>query len=78
MKRESDTQTRMDPGVPFVMRRGGPVLSAWVAGEYGRFLGRELTEAETRAHANLASKGKEGELGAWEQGLLICGIRRPD
>ena len=78
MKRGSGAQARMDPGAPFVMHRGGPVLSVWVADEYSRFLGRELTEAETRAHANLASKGKEGELDAWKQGLLICGSRRPD
>ena len=60
-----DTQTRMDPGASFGLDGGGPVLSAWFAGDCSRFSGRELTQSEECVRADLARKAKVGELGAW-------------
>ena len=66
MRAKIDTQSRMDPGAPFMMDGRGPVLSAWVAGERSRILGRELTQSEERIFSGLANKAKVGELGARE------------
>ena len=67
MKGEIDAQARKDPGVPFVMDGGGPALSAWVAEECNRVLGRDLTEEEARGHANPAGMAKERN---WTRGNI--------
>ena len=67
MKAKIDTQTRMDPGAPFLVDGGGPVLSAWVAEKCKRISGKALAESEGRAHADLAQKAKVRELEAWGQ-----------
>ena len=41
---------------------GALALSAWVAEECNRVLGRELTEEEERLHADLLNKAKKREL----------------
>ena len=56
---ETDAQSGKDPGAPSVLGRGGPVLSAWVAGECDRVLGRELTGEEERVQTDLVTKAKE-------------------
>ena len=60
-KDKIDTQTRKDPGASFIMDSGGPVLSAWVAGERSRVLGQELSEEAERMHADPARKPEDGE-----------------
>ena len=67
MKGKIRTRTRMDPGAPFMVDGGGPVLSAWVAGDCSRISGQALTEAEERNFADLVYKAKVRELEAWGQ-----------
>ena len=67
MKDKIVRRTRKDSWASFVTNGGGPVLSARVAGEYGRILGQELTEAGERVHADLVKEAKSGEVEAWEQ-----------
>ena len=44
MKEKINTQSREDTSAPFVIDKGASVLSAWVAEERNRVLGKELTE----------------------------------
>ena len=57
----------MVPGAPSVLDTVVPVLSARVAGERNRILGRGLAEAEDRAHADTAQRAEVGKLEAREQ-----------
>ena len=59
---EIDTRTRMDPGASLALGGGGPVSSAWVAGECNLILWQELAESEVRAHADLALRAKVKDL----------------
>ena len=58
---------KMDPGTSSGLDGGGPVLSAWVAGECYRVLGQELAEEGGRLHAYLVRKAKGRESDAWDQ-----------
>ena len=49
MKEGIDTQIRRGAGASVFVDGGGPVLSAWVAEEWNRILGQELTECGERA-----------------------------
>ena len=59
-----EMQSRKDPSASSVIDGGRSVLSAWVAEERNRVMGRELTEAEERVHADLLRMAQVRELEA--------------
>ena len=67
MQEKIGAQSRKDPGASSVLDGGRPVLSEKVAEKRDRVSGQELTDEGGRAHADLASRAKERELGAWKQ-----------
>ena len=65
MRAKIDAQTRMDPGASFLVDGEKPALSAWIAEDPNRILGKELTESEARTFSDLAHEAKVRESEAW-------------
>ena len=64
MKEKIGTQARKEPGAPFIMESGGPVLPALAPEKCHRALRQALTEEVDRLHADLARQAEGPELDA--------------